>query len=305
MSRSRVSARVAVLGATCRGGPYLKTALASLSAQTFSDWCLVLVDDGSPRPGDVAAEVEKLGHPSIVVRQNRRGLAVARNVALARSDSELVVEFDDDDVWMPTRLATQVSVLEREPDAVGCHTQFEIIDDQGRVTHPGDASPATLEQLLDGSRHPLVGTSMFRREFVDLVGWYHSSLRSAEDLDLLYRLAAYGPLVFIDEVLYQHRRHRQNVTNDYELTASSILEVLRLQRLAARSAQNRELVDAANRGILVSRRYWALQSARAGAGALRRGELANAYRHLSLALTLSPSTVIRRSIARIQSDRTA
>jgi glycosyltransferase involved in cell wall biosynthesis len=305
MSRSRVSARVAVLGATCRGGPYLQTALASLSAQTFSDWCLVLVDDGSPRPGDVAAEVEKLGHPSIVVRQNRRGVAVARNVALASSDSELVVVFDDDDVWMPTRLATQVSVLEREPDAVGCHTQFEIIDDQGRVTHPGDASPATLEQLLDGSGHPLVVTSMFRREFVDLVGWYHGSLRAAEDLDLLYRLAAYGPLVFIDEVLYQHRRHGQNTTNDYELAASSILEVLRLQRLAARSAQNRELVDAANRGILVARRYWALQSARAGAGALRRGELANAYRHLSLALTLSPSTVIRRSVARIQSDRTA
>jgi len=263
------------------------------------------VDDGSPRPGDVAAEVEKLGHPSIVVRQNRRGVAVARNVALASSDSELVVVFDDDDVWMPTRLATQVSVLEREPDAVGCHTQFEIIDDQGRVTHPGDASPATLEQLLDGSGHPLVVTSMFRREFVDLVGWYHGSLRAAEDLDLLYRLAAYGPLVFIDEVLYQHRRHGQNTTNDYELAASSILEVLRLQRLAARSAQNRELVDAANRGILVARRYWALQSARAGAGALRRGELANAYRHLSLALTLSPSTVIRRSVARIQSDRTA
>jgi len=264
------------------------------------------VDDGSPRAGDVAAEVEKLDHPSIVVRQDRRGVAVARNVALASSDSELVVVFDDDDVWMPTRLATQVSALEREPDAVACHTQFEIIDNQGRVTHPGDASPVvTLEQLLDGSRHLLVVTSMFRREFVDLVGWYHSSLRAAEDLDLLYRLAAYGPLVFIDEVLYQHRRHGQNTTNDYELAASSILEVLRLQRLAARSAQNRELVDAANRAILVARRYWALQSARAGAGALRRGELANAYRHLSLALTLSPSTVIRRLIARIQSDRTA
>jgi glycosyltransferase involved in cell wall biosynthesis len=128
-------------------------------------------------------------------------VAVARNVALASSDSELVVVFDDDDVWMPTRLATQVSALEREPDAVACHTQFEIIDDQGRVTHPGDASPVTLEQLLDGSRHPFATTSMFRREFVDLVGWYHGSLRAMEDFDLLCRLAASGPLIFIDEVL--------------------------------------------------------------------------------------------------------
>lgn len=305
MNRSRVSARVAVLGATCRGGPYLQSALASLAAQTFSDWCLVLVDDGSPRPDDVAAAVEQIDHPALVVRQDRRGLAVARNVALARSDSELVVEFDDDDLWMPTKLAAQVSVLERESDAVGCHTQFEIIDGQGLVTHPGNASAATHEELLDGSHHPFATTAMLRREFVDMIGRYNSSLGAMEDFDLLCRLASLGPLVFIDEVLYQYRRHDENLSNNADLMAWSTIEVLRLQRLAARWAGNRRLVDAANRGILTARRYWAIQSSRAAASALRSGELRDAYRDLNLAFTLSPSEVIRRLLAHVHFPRSA
>jgi len=300
MSRSRVSAQVAVLGATCRGGRYLQAALESLQAQTFRDWCLVMVDDGSPRPGDVAAAVERIDRPALVVRQDRHGVSAARNVALARSDSELVVVFDDDDLWMPSRLETQVAVLERETEAVGCHTQFEIIDGRGIVTHPGDAAACTREQLLDGSRHPLTGTAMLRRELVDRVGWYNSALPAGEDLDLLCRLAALGPLVFIDEVLYQHRRHGENTTNNIDLTAWSSVEFLRLQRLAAQWEEDGRLVDAADRGIRAARQYWAQQAARSGAAALRRGDPVEARRNLSLAWSLSPTSVIGLGLAKLR-----
>jgi glycosyltransferase involved in cell wall biosynthesis len=300
MSRPRVSARVAVLGATFRGGPYLQAALESLQAQTFLDWCLVMVDDGSPRPGEIAAAVERIDRPALLVRQERRGLSAARNVALARSDSEMVVVFDDDDLWMPSRLETQVGVLDRETEAVGCHTQFEIIDGQGVVTHPGDAATATYEQLLDLSRHLLGPTAVLRRELVNLVGWYNSALPSAEDLDLLWRLAALGPLVFIDEVLYQHRRHGKNVTNNIDITAWSSVELLRLHRLAARSAEDGQLVNAADRGIRAARHYWALQAAGTGASALRQRDLVETCRNLNLAWRLAPTSVIGWGLARMR-----
>ena len=113
---------------------WLRSALESVTRQTFVDWEAVVVDDGSTAPltwcGDLDERIS-------VVRQVNLGVPEARNRGLRETTAPFVAFLDADDEWLPTKLDRQVRVLEEDADRVMCSTAFEHIDASGTRIGPG------------------------------------------------------------------------------------------------------------------------------------------------------------------------
>src|ERR1700676_1975812 len=92
---------------------YLRTAIESVVAQTFDDWRIILVDDGSTdeTPEIARLFVERLGAKLKYIRQKNKGPAAARNAAIRNSSAEFLALLDADDIWLHFRLSESLSVF--------------------------------------------------------------------------------------------------------------------------------------------------------------------------------------------------
>ena len=106
--------RVSVIIPAYNAGRTIDAALQSVFAQTFRSFEIIVVDDGST--DDTADRVEAWGSRVMLHRQKNAGPAAARNRAIASARGEFLAFLDADDVWLPTKLARQVSYFERYPE---------------------------------------------------------------------------------------------------------------------------------------------------------------------------------------------
>ena len=196
---------VSVLMAVHNGEKFLEEALDSIVHQTFTDWELVLVDDGSDdRTPRILSQYES-GHPTTVIRRPRRsGAASALNAGLQQCRGEYIARMDADDICEPRRLEVQVDFMRRRPGLGLCSTaHVEFGAGAGRFSPPRDAAIGLLGGW--GPSHPTV---LFRREALLATGVrYNPRFRFAEDFDLFTRLAPLLPMGAIDEPLLRYRRH--------------------------------------------------------------------------------------------------
>ncbi|MDX6482887.1 MAG: hypothetical protein QOE95_658 [Gaiellaceae bacterium] len=204
-------AEVAVLLPVRNGERYLRQAVDSMLGQTFRDFELVVVDDGSTDGSAALAEAVDDARLRLV-RQEPLGLVEALRRGLAETTAPLVARMDADDLSLPTRLERQLAALVGDVVLVGCG--FEAIDEDGRVTGswllPGDDAALRRRLLL---RNPFAhGSVVFRRDAVVQAGGYRADYGANEDYDLWRRLARDGRLAARPEVLYRYREHADAVT---------------------------------------------------------------------------------------------
>jgi len=268
---------VSVVLATNRPGPFLSIALDALVAQTWTEWELVLVDDGAPEPG--ALDLAAAGLPRArVVHQANAGVSVARNVGIAHSTGTYLAFLDDDDLWEPERLQRGVGAFEGRPDAVASYSQWDVIDGRGRTVAPGDLCAGDLRAFLRLDARAPLPTLMVTRAALDRAGTFHPMLTLGEDLDLTYRLARIGAFVFVPDVLVHYRRHDGNVTNDHRTSALASVRALRIQQWWSADRGELALLDDIALGMRRTRGYWTRVLVRASAHDLRRGRLREAGR---------------------------
>ncbi len=268
---------VSVVLATNRPGPFLRPALDALLAQTWTEWELVLVDDGAPEPG--ALDLAAAGLPRArVIHQDNAGVSVARNVGIAHSNGAYLTFLDDDDVWEPDRLRRGVGAFDGRPDAVASYTQWDVIDDQGRAVASGDLRAGDLRAFLRLDARAPLPTLMVTRAALDRAGPFHPMLTLGEDLDLIYRLARIGAFVFVPDVLVHYRRHDDNVTNDHRTSALASVRALRIQQWWSADRGETALLDDIALGMRRTREYWTRVLVRASAHDVRRGRLREAGR---------------------------
>lgn len=175
---------------------FLRDALASVLAQTEKDWEVLVVDDASPEPVELAT-----GDPRvrIVRRQRNGGPAAARNTGLAEARGRYVTFLDDDDLYTPDRLELALPALDRAPVAV-CWSRFVGEDGPVRLrVLEGDVRHVILEDLV-----PHVGRTTVRR---DLVPRFDEGMPSGDDVDWWFRLAHAAPVATVPLVGYLYRRH--------------------------------------------------------------------------------------------------
>ena len=195
---------VSIVTPVFNAGPALEQMFASVSAQTFSDWEHVVVDDGSTDPATRRILDAASSRPKVtIVRVENGGPARARNRALEDARGRYILPLDADDYLHTSCLARTVPVLETEPDVGIVHPWVGLVGGHVGVWKTG---PATIPALL--ARCTLHVTSLFRRDLWDPAdGFDPSFVETGEDWDFWIRLAARGVAArAVPEVLAYYRR---------------------------------------------------------------------------------------------------
>ena len=210
---------VSVVISAYNASRYLDEAIASILAQTFSDFELIVIDDGST--DDTLAILNGFAVRDARMRVISRpniGLTKALNEGLALSRGEFLARMDADDVAMPDRFEKQIAYLREHPDVVLLGSRVQLIDPLGLRIGSGDylkLSHDEIDALLLGGKggaivHP---AAMMRLDAVRKVGGYREQYNNSEDLDLFLRLAEVGRVANLPDVLLHYRRHLESVSH--------------------------------------------------------------------------------------------
>ena len=195
---------------------HLRAALDSVLAQTFTDFEVIAVDDGS-KDGTLAIlrEYEARDSRLRMISRPNTGIVGALNDGLAMARAEFIARMDGDDLCLPNRFAKQVDYLRQHPECVLVGSQVMLIDPEGDAICPHRQTRFTHEEIDHDHLnrgwpviHPAV---MMRRNAVQTIGGYREQYKWLEDLDLFLRLAEIGKLANLPDTLLKYRLHFQSV----------------------------------------------------------------------------------------------
>jgi len=209
------------------------------------------------------------------------------NLGNRHARGHYIAVIDEDDIWLPEKLAVQLRYLEMHPDAAMCHTQFERIDATGSVIGPGWSSPCTVPRLLAGSASSLHPSTVWRRDALVALGGYDPDADPVADADLTLRAARYYQTVFVPDVLVRYRMHDGQASGRtrYRVVDQAMQRIFARQIPALASiATDVRRPQAAQ----ASRRVFTLVACDAGLVALRHGQFSEALSHLGWALRTAP-----------------
>ncbi len=199
---------------------YLAPAVESVMAQTFTDWELVIADDGSgPETKDYLAA---LADPRIrvILLAHTGKPSVVTNVAMREAKGEFIAFLDSDDLWLPEKLDAQLASLRRHPQRRWSYTRFGIVDAAGNPVHrPGAREwPAPsgwiLEKLLDEETVIAQASVLVGRALLASIGGLDEELTMCYDDELWFRLAARTEIDGVERALTLVRRHAQHSGDD-------------------------------------------------------------------------------------------
>lgn len=215
---------VSVLMPTHNAAAFVAASVASLFAQTFRDFELVIVDDGSTDTTlDILAGIED-PRLTVIASPENLGPVHARNRAFAQARGRYIAALDADDLCHPDRFARQVAYLDSHPDVVLVSTAASVIEGDRIRFDPmvRRTSPALIDWLLL-TRNPLIWSSaMFRADAAHrLSPFTRPERRYAEDFDLYHRLRPFGAIARIDEDLVTYREHPGGMSKRYTDVMSS------------------------------------------------------------------------------------
>jgi len=192
-----------------RDSPTLPAVLGSLDCQSYENFEVVVIDDGSIEPIKIAPS--STGDRVTLVRlENSVGRSEARNLGLGKSKGKYVVIHDADDLSSPERIEWSVGALERNSELVAVSGQFFTFDKHG--VYRGPRWPTDSESIRNGLSegrmrlaHP---AATILKSAIEDAGGYKPSLERAEDYDLFVRLSALGRMQASSEYLlaYSHPR---------------------------------------------------------------------------------------------------
>jgi glycosyltransferase involved in cell wall biosynthesis len=228
--------RIGAIVCTYNGAAYVSATVESIIGQTFRDWRLVVVDDGSTdRTVEILRDHARRDDRISVVVQANRGEAAARNRGMAELGGcvEYVIFIDHDDVWEPDALDVLVRALDADPHALGVHGLARYIDGSGAAIRPGEGEAWTLNrralkggQVVDWpQRLPTVfetflltnpilthGQVLLRRRAVLDAGPFDHATAPSSDWDHWLRITARGYFHPVERVVIGYRQHEANMS---------------------------------------------------------------------------------------------
>jgi glycosyltransferase involved in cell wall biosynthesis len=207
---------------------YLNEAIESILAQTFKDFELILINDGST---DRTEEIIKsyMSDPRVVYEKNvsNKGIVFSLNRGIELARAEIIARMDADDVAAPERLELQYDFLRQNPEIVLVGSNVELIDSEGRSLGKRSVitGPENIRRVFfyyGPHRHP---TTMFRKEAVESIGGYRDYL-VCQDIDLYFRLILSGMKTDnLPAVLLKYRVHPENSDKHFREKAVIGLEI--------------------------------------------------------------------------------
>lgn len=207
--------KVTVLMSVFNGRRFLRPSLESILNQSYRNFELLIVDDGST--DDTGEIVRSLKDARIQLHRNASNLGLTaslnRGVELARSP--LIARMDSDDISHPERLARQVAHLEAHPEVGALGSAYTNTNQSGKPLFTSSfAAPHGFLVWYMFFQNPIAHPSvLMRTDVLRKVGGYRSKFRYGQDLDLWWRMARHAKLGNLDQPLIQLRRHPHSITN--------------------------------------------------------------------------------------------
>lgn len=221
------------------GERFIAEAIESILAQTYRNWELILVDDGTTDGATAIARDYAARHPGRIrytehENHENRGMSASRNAGVRLGKGKYVSFLDADDIWLPERLEVHVDLLERTPEAVmsvgptllwsSWDTELPrsrpwLSQDMRTLMElpPGQVLPAprVARQYLEshGAGVVAIHSLMIRREKLLAIGGFEESFRSLyEDQVFIFKVLLNYPIIAIDRILDRYRQHTQSAT---------------------------------------------------------------------------------------------
>jgi glycosyltransferase involved in cell wall biosynthesis len=208
--------KVSVIIPAYNAALYVRQAIESVLAQTYPDYEIIVVDDGSTDDTPVIAQ--QFGSAIRYIRQTNLGLSAARNTGIRNAQTAVIALLDADDLWEPEFLEVMLSLLAKHPQAAGVYCGFQYINAQGNVVGKPSLRVVSPEKFyytqvyLGNWLAPCA--VLFHRRLAEQVGLFDEALKALEDKDLWIRLSALHPFVGLPLALVRYRRHDSNMTAD-------------------------------------------------------------------------------------------
>jgi len=275
MMRPPENPLISVIIPTHNCADYIADTIESVLAQTYGEYEIIVVDDGST--DDTKSALAPYMGKIHYLHQNNRGVAAARNAGIARARGEYIAFLDADDIWFPTKLALQVHALEANPAVGLAFADFLDFDDTGVTrssrlnTWPQAKAWFTRHQL--GNSEIACGpmyeellqacwihasSAVVKRHVLGVVGLFGEAFLTGEDYELWLRVAQRYPFLWVNRVLSGYRYRAQSICGpgDGRPIQYHCIFVRALEHHLQNHLVPREFEDPVKK--VLSQRYWAL-----------------------------------------------
>ncbi|RIZ71942.1 MAG: glycosyltransferase [Methylococcales bacterium] len=211
---------VSIITPVYNGEQYLSEAIESALAQTYQNFELLIINDGST---DNSAEIIKpflKDSRVIYIEQKNAGVAAARNTAIKQARGKYIGFLDQDDCWLPDKLSTQIQFLEKKPELAFVHSRQDYIQADGVVItdYPKDwvtdLHGNCFVELFKRNRISVL-TVLLRKKVIDEIGFFNEAVSRVDDYELWLRICSKYPIDFQDEKLALYRCHDTNASHEY------------------------------------------------------------------------------------------
>jgi glycosyltransferase involved in cell wall biosynthesis len=277
---------VSVIIPTYNRAGLVTEAVASVLGQTFRDFELLVVDDGSS--DGTAAALARFGDRLAVLRSpSRRGVSAARNAGIAAARGQWLAFLDSDDLWLPDKLAKQTAYLAQHPEILLCQTEEIWVRRGVRVNPPDSHRKVGGNIFLKSLERCLVSPSavMLHRRLLEEHGGFDENLPAAEDYDLWLRLGwRYEVGLLPEPLIIKRGGHPDQLSRQWGLDRWRLRALLKI-------LAEPELPPAL---AAAARRVLARKCAIYAQGCEKRGKLAEAGYYRSLAGLASPGVKGRK-----------
>lgn len=206
----------------------IKDAINSVLVQTFQDFEIVVIDDGSTDNTKNVVESYNDSRIKYFYQQNA-GLNAARNAGIRESCGKYIAYLDSDDIWESVKLEKQVKILEKFPEIGLVYCGSSLIDENNKnigkrplISYKGNVFDKIIRYnfLYNGS------IVLFRRECLEKVGLFDEHTVRMTDWEFYLRFAIYYNFYGIPEYLIRYRVHNQTMTNDFKLFENSGFQII-------------------------------------------------------------------------------
>ena len=213
--------KVSVLMAVYNAEEYIAEAVKSILDQTFTDFELIVIDDGScDRSPEILKFYLQQDQRIRFYHRENKGVSKTRNEMLSLARGELIAVMDADDVSTSNRLALQVDFLQKNQTYVCVGGAFNLIDEKGRFLtclYPPEDNETIQQLMLSGHtaiNHPC---ALIREQSIKIVGGYNEGLNTVGDLDFFLRLGEVGTLANLPDPVLNYRLTTNSISENKQL----------------------------------------------------------------------------------------
>jgi len=195
------------------GEIFLAASIDSVLAQSFNDFELLIIDDGSSDGSLQIIESYEDNRIRLLRNETNKGISFTRNRAIKEARGEFLAILDADDIALPNRLEKQLNFFQANPEIAGCGSHAMVIDSKGQATNevfkfPVETDLVKTEFLF---RNVFVNSSvMYRLDILKNSRGYYDGL--CEDYEMAIQLNSKYKLTNIDEILVKYRKHNKNTS---------------------------------------------------------------------------------------------